>query len=99
MIIRELEKKKLISPLQKVVTVDQRIKDYINHLAHIEADTIKNFIDVSAFKPEMAKRGQTRRDFQIPLHKKMLFVPRRMTEKERCHLPAPCFAGGAGKPS
>ncbi|MED3984751.1 glycosyltransferase family 4 protein [Peribacillus simplex] len=80
LIIRELERKAYQSAA-KVVTVDQRIKDYINHLAHIEADTIKNFIDVSAFKPEMAKREQTRRDFQIPLHKKMLFVPRRMTEK------------------
>ncbi|PJN90352.1 glycosyltransferase family 4 protein [Bacillus sp. mrc49] len=78
--IRELERKAYQSAA-KVVTVDQRIKDYIHHLAHIEAEAIKNFIDLSAFAPESAKREQTRQDFQIPLHKKMLFVPRRMTEK------------------
>ncbi|MGE7875995.1 glycosyltransferase family 4 protein [Peribacillus muralis] len=78
--IRELERK-AYRCAAKVVTVDQRIKEYIHHLAHIKADTIKNFIDVTAFKPESAKREQTRQAFQISLHKKMLFVPRRMTEK------------------
>ncbi|MCK1994471.1 glycosyltransferase family 4 protein [Peribacillus muralis] len=80
MTIRELERNAYRSAA-KVVTVDQRIKDYIHHSAHIEATAIKNFIDVTAFKPESEKREQTRHDFQIPLHKKMLFVPRRMTEK------------------
>ncbi|MED3689475.1 glycosyltransferase family 4 protein [Peribacillus butanolivorans] len=80
LIIRDFERKAYQS-VAKVVTVDHRIKDYINHLAHIEAETIKNFIDVAAFKPETTDRNETRQVFQIPLHKKMLFVPRRMTEK------------------
>ncbi|MFU2018168.1 glycosyltransferase family 4 protein [Peribacillus butanolivorans] len=80
LIIRDFERKAYQS-VAKVVTVDRRIKDYINHLAHIEAETIKNFIDVAAFKPETTDRNETRQVFQIPLHKKMLFVPRRMTEK------------------
>lgn len=80
LIIRDFERKAYQS-VAKVVTVDRRIKDYIKHLAHIEAETIKNFIDVAAFKPETTDRNETRQVFQIPLHKKMLFVPRRMTEK------------------
>ncbi|WP_285767870.1 glycosyltransferase family 4 protein [Peribacillus sp. SI8-4] len=78
--IRELECKAYRSAA-KVVTVDQRIKDYIHHSAHVEAEAIKNFIDVSAFAPESTEREQTRQAFQLPLHKKMIFVPRRMTEK------------------
>ncbi|MGE7763735.1 glycosyltransferase family 4 protein [Peribacillus sp. NPDC096540] len=80
LIIRDFERKAYQS-VAKVVTVDHRIKDYINHLAHIEAETIKNFIDVAAFKPDTTDRNETRQAFQIPLHKKMLFVPRRLTEK------------------
>lgn len=80
LLFQEYERKAYRSAA-KVVTVDQRINDYIGHLSHIEAITIKNFIDTTAFKPEATNREETQKQFHIPSNKKVLLVPRRLTEK------------------
>ena len=69
LIIRELERKAYQSAA-KVVTVDQRIKDYINHLAHIEAETIKNFIDVSLSNRKRKSGSKPVRIFKSPYIKR-----------------------------
>jgi glycogen synthase len=79
-LIREREKK-AYSLAAEVVTVDQRIKDYVYKMAGIEATSIKNFIDVEDFDPKKLDLSTIKDEFNIPKDKKMLFVPRRMTEK------------------
>ncbi|MGG4547959.1 glycosyltransferase family 4 protein [Rossellomorea marisflavi] len=65
----------------EVVTVDQRIKEYVKSMSGVEATAIKNFIDVEDFDPGKLDLSGIREEFGIPADKKMLFVPRRMTEK------------------
>ncbi|NQD67472.1 glycosyltransferase family 4 protein [Bacillus haikouensis] len=78
--IREKEKNAYISAA-KVVTVDQRIKDYVFNMSGVEATAIRNFIDVEDFNPLKLDLSGIKQEFHIPEDKKMLFVPRRMTEK------------------
>jgi glycogen synthase len=77
---REKEKK-AYHLAAKVVTVDQRIKDYVLKTAGVEATAIRNFIDVEDFNPLKLDLTDIKKEFHIPEDKKMLFVPRRMTEK------------------
>ena len=63
------------------MTVDQRIKDYVYKMANVQATSIKNFIDVEDFDPKKLDLSTIKDEFNIPRDKKMLFVPRRMTEK------------------
>ncbi|MCC5803169.1 glycosyltransferase family 4 protein [Rossellomorea vietnamensis] len=79
-LIREREKK-AYSLAAEVVTVDQRIKDYVYKISGREATSIKNFIDVEDFDPKKLDLSAIKDEFSIPKDKKMLFVPRRMTEK------------------
>jgi glycogen synthase len=79
-LIREREKK-AYSLAAEVVTVDQRIKDYVYKISQREATSIKNFIDVEDFDPKKLDLSAIKDEFHIPKDKKMLFVPRRMTEK------------------
>lgn len=65
----------------KVVSVDRRIKDYIQKKSGVEAITIKNFIDVNDFQPNKDDALKLKKDFNIPDNMKILFVPRRLTEK------------------
>ena len=65
----------------KVIAVDKRIKDYINKIANIDAYTIKNFIDVNEFQVDRSNAEVTKKEFGIPNDVKVLFVPRRLTEK------------------
>ncbi|WP_079514336.1 glycosyltransferase family 4 protein [Rossellomorea marisflavi] len=78
--VREREKS-AYTLADEVVTVDQRIKDYVKSMSGVEATAIKNFIDVEDFDPGKLDLSGIREEFGIPRDKKMLFVPRRMTEK------------------
>lgn len=78
--VREREKR-AYTLADEVVTVDQRIKDYVMSMSGVEATAIKNFIDVEDFDPGKLDLSGIRKEFGIPADKKMLFVPRRMTEK------------------
>ncbi|KZE43941.1 glycosyltransferase family 4 protein [Rossellomorea marisflavi] len=78
--VREREKR-AYTLADEVVTVDQRIKEYVKSMSGVEATAIKNFIDVEDFDPGKLDLSGIREEFGIPADKKMLFVPRRMTEK------------------
>ncbi|MDR4935263.1 glycosyltransferase family 4 protein [Rossellomorea marisflavi] len=78
--VREREKR-AYTLADEVVTVDQRIKEYVKSMSGVEAAAIKNFIDVEDFDPGKLDLSGIRKEFGIPADKKMLFVPRRMTEK------------------
>lgn len=78
--VREREKR-AYTLADEVVTVDQRIKEYVKSMSGVEATAIKNFIDVEDFDPGKLDLSGIRKEFGIPADKKMLFVPRRMTEK------------------
>lgn len=78
--VQEIEKKAYQNAAQ-VVAVDKRIREYILEKANVNATTIKNFIDVSDFQPNKANTASIKEEFKIPNGKKMLFVPRRLTEK------------------
>ncbi|TMU84088.1 glycosyltransferase family 4 protein [Bacillus sp. BHET2] len=76
-----VRERKAYSLAAEVVTVDQRIKEYVYKMAGIDATSIKNFIDVEDFDPKKLNLSTIKDEFHIPKNKKMLFVPRRMTEK------------------
>jgi glycogen synthase len=78
--IRELEKKAYQSATE-VITVDQRIKNYVLDCSGVSATSVKNFIDVSDFNPESLDTTNVKSEFGLPEDQKILFVPRRMTEK------------------
>ena len=65
----------------KVIAVDKRIKDYIKEKTNVDAYTIKNFIDVNEFQVDKSNADAVKAEFGIPNGVKILFVPRRLTEK------------------
>lgn len=66
---------------RKVITVDQRIKDYVYKQAGVEGTAIRNFINVDEFKPEANQKLQLRNKLGFSADEKILFVPRRLTKK------------------
>ncbi|MFG6147967.1 glycosyltransferase family 4 protein [Halobacillus sp. B23F22_1] len=66
--------------VQLNVTVDKRICGYVKETSGVEAQIIRNFIDTEQFnhysRPEL-----TRSKYHLPQDAFMLFVPRRLTEK------------------
>ena len=65
----------------KVIAVDKRIRVYIKEQANVDSYTIKNFIDVNEFKVDKSNAEAVKAEFGIPKGVKVLFVPRRLTEK------------------
>ena len=65
----------------KVIAVDKRIRVYIKEQANVDSFTIKNFIDVNEFKVDKSNSETVKAEFGIPKDVKVLFVPRRLTEK------------------
>ena len=65
----------------KVIAVDKRIRVYIKEQANVDSFTIKNFIDVNEFKVDKSNAETVKAEFGIPKGVKVLFVPRRLTEK------------------
>jgi glycosyltransferase involved in cell wall biosynthesis len=78
-----LQKKEIDSfqMTKQVITVDQRIKTYVKQISGIDAEAIRNFIDVDAFKPAFENKQELREKLAIPADAKVLFVPRRLTKK------------------
>ncbi|WP_431804140.1 glycosyltransferase family 4 protein [Halobacillus andaensis] len=77
--IKALEKK-AYTGAEMNVTVDQRICDYVKESSGAEAHIIRNFIDTEQFN-QVAPARKTRKRYQLPENAQMLFVPRRLTEK------------------
>lgn len=65
----------------EIITVDTRIKDYIQEMAGVEGTAIRNFIDVHAFKPKTEQREALREQYKIAQDEFVFFVPRRLTKK------------------
>lgn len=85
-----LQNKEIISfqKTRRVITVDQRIKQYVSDVAGIEGTAIRNFIDVEGFKPDVENRSLYKEKHQVDNEKKVLFVPRRLTKKNGVIYPA-----------
>lgn len=66
---------------QAVITVDERIKNYVFDKAGVSATAIRNFIDIHDFKPEKEKRTELRQKHGFSDDAKIFFVPRRLTKK------------------
>ena len=66
---------------QKIITVDQRLKNYVKKVSGIEATSVRNFIDIHNFKPDKSKKNVLRNQYGIAQEDLVLFVPRRMIQK------------------
>ena len=66
---------------REVITVDTRIKDYIEKETKVIGNMIKNFIDVESFKPEIERRAEFRDKHGFSQDDLIFFVPRRLTKK------------------
>lgn len=66
---------------REVITVDTRIKDYIEKETGVIGNMIKNFIDVESFKPEVSRRDEFREKYGFEKDDMIFFVPRRLTKK------------------
>ncbi|GGF31106.1 hypothetical protein GCM10010954_32840 [Halobacillus andaensis] len=62
------------------VTVDKRICNYVKEISGVDAQIIRNFIDTEQFN-HYSRPEQTRSKYNLPQDAFMLFVPRRLTEK------------------
>lgn len=65
----------------KLVTVDYRLKDYINTETNRIAQRIHNFIDIDTFNQSNSQTEEISRKYNIPKNSIILLVPRRLTEK------------------
>lgn len=72
----------------KIITVDQRLKDYVKEVSGVEGTAIRNFIDIHGFKPDKEKMNSLRESYKIPKDLNILFVPRRLTRKNGVIYPA-----------
>lgn len=66
---------------REVITVDTRIKVYIEKETGVIGNMIKNFIDVESFKPEIERRDEFREKYGFDKNDLIFFVPRRLTKK------------------
>lgn len=73
---------------KEVITVDQRLKEYVKDLAGVEATAIRNFIDITNFKPDKEQQANYRQQHGVPEDANVLFVPRRLTRKNGVIYPA-----------
>lgn len=72
----------------QVITVDYRIKNYIEQLAGVNGVRVHNFIDVDQFKPQTEKRNELREKFGFSKEDQFIFIPRRLTKKNGVVYPA-----------
>ncbi|RFU69547.1 glycosyltransferase family 1 protein [Peribacillus saganii] len=73
---------------RKIITVDQRLRDYVKDLSGVEGTAIRNFIDTVGFKPNPEKKNEYRRKHGIAEDIPVIFVPRRLTKKNGVIYPA-----------
>lgn len=78
--LMEAERKSYLAT-REVITVDTRIKEYIEKETGVVGNMIKNFIDVESFKPEVERRNEFRAKYGFDQEDQIFFVPRRLTKK------------------
>jgi len=66
---------------RKIVTVDQRIRNYVFQQSGVEATAIRNFIDINGFRPDKENRISYRKKHGLAEDANIIFVPRRLTKK------------------
>lgn len=71
-----------------IVTVDTRLKEYVEKVSGVVGTAIRNFIDVDSFQPEQANNAAYRAKYGIPTEDEVLFCPRRLTKKNGVIYPA-----------
>ena len=49
---------------REIITVDQRLKNYVKEVSGVEATAIRNFIDIHNFKPDKEKKNVLREQYQ-----------------------------------
>jgi glycogen(starch) synthase len=76
---------------KEVITVDTRIKEYVERETGVEGSMIKNFIDVESFKPEVERRTEFREKYGFSQEELIFFVPRRLTRKNGVIYPVLSF--------
>ncbi len=74
-----------------VITVDTRIKEYVERETGVVGSMIKNFIDVESFKPEVERRSEFREKYGFSQEDLIFFVPRRLTRKNGVIYPVLSF--------
>ncbi|UII55688.1 glycosyltransferase family 4 protein [Cytobacillus spongiae] len=73
---------------RKIVTVDQRLKEYVKEMSGVDGIAIRNFIDINSFKPDKENKQALREKYGILKDENILFVPRRLTKKNGVIYPA-----------
>ncbi len=76
---------------RKIITVDQRLKNYIKEVSGVEATAIRNFIDIHSFKPDKEKKAEFRKQYGVNQDELVMFVPRRLVPKNGVIYPALSF--------
>ena len=66
---------------RKVITVDQRIKEYVMNQAGVKGHAIRNFINIDDFKPDTSQKLAYRQKNDVDENDLVFFVPRRLTKK------------------
>ncbi len=74
-----------------MITVDTRIKEYVERETGVKGSMIKNFIDVESFKPEVERRVEFREKYGFNQDELIFFVPRRLTRKNGVIYPVLSF--------
>ncbi|WP_071393465.1 glycosyltransferase family 4 protein [Bacillus tuaregi] len=73
---------------RKIVTVDQRLRDYVKNVSGVEGLAIRNFIDIHSFKPDKDRKNELRKAYGVSIDEQVLFVPRRLVQKNGVIYPA-----------
>ena len=71
-----------------IITVDQRLKNYVKEVSGVEATAIRNFIDIHNFKPDKENKDALREQYGISKEEQVVFVPRRLIKKNGVTYPA-----------
>ncbi|WP_339229709.1 glycosyltransferase family 4 protein [Aeribacillus sp. FSL K6-2833] len=77
----QLIEKEAYEKADHLIAVDTRIQQYIFDKTNKKATVIKNFINTNEFKPQLYHKQEVRKRLGLPENRKILFVPRRLTEK------------------
>ncbi|ADI00549.1 glycosyltransferase family 4 protein [Salisediminibacterium selenitireducens] len=78
--LQEIEKVAYTKTMQ-VITVDERIRDYVHNLSGVTPVKIHNFINPDQFKPVPDELASLKQKLSISPETKVLLCPRRLTKK------------------
>ena len=50
---------------REIITVDQRLKNYVKKVSGVEATAIRNFINIHSFRPDKEKKNELREQYHL----------------------------------